>query len=241
MQRLTHWKRRWCWETLQAGGEGDDRGWDGWMVSPTQWTWVWANSGSWWWTGRPGMLRSMGSQRVGHNWTTELNWNIQNISIPKDSRTKYLSYTLLQIFKFRILPLRLHLLPSKTYALEKEMATYSSVLAWRIPGTGEPDGLPSMGSHRVRHDWSDLAAAAAAKHMPIGKCIAVQLKRPKYISISCEIQSGVVYQMYGFLLELRIQADKGTFTLNKYYLHLCTRKWFNSSPVMEGAVSYIVE
>ena len=77
--------------------------------------------------------------------------------------------------------------------------------------------------------------------MPIGKCIAVQLKRPKYISISCEIQSEVVYQMYGFLLELRIQADKGTFTLNKYYLHLCTRKWFNSSPVMEGAVSYIVE
>ena len=57
-----------------AGGEGDDRGWDGWMVSPTQWTWVWANSGSWWWTGRPGMLRFMGSQRVGHDIATELNW-----------------------------------------------------------------------------------------------------------------------------------------------------------------------
>ena len=54
--------------------EGDDRGWDGWMASPTQWTWVWVNSGSWWWTGRPGVLRFMGSQRVGHDWVTELNW-----------------------------------------------------------------------------------------------------------------------------------------------------------------------
>ena len=55
-------------------GEGDDRGWDGWMASPTQWTWVWVNSWSWWWTGRPGVLRFMGSPRVGHDWLTELNW-----------------------------------------------------------------------------------------------------------------------------------------------------------------------
>ena len=54
--------------------EWDDRGWDGWMASPTQWTWVWVNSRSWWWTGRPGMLQSMGLQRVGHDWVTELNW-----------------------------------------------------------------------------------------------------------------------------------------------------------------------
>ena len=59
---------------FKVGGEGDDRGWDGWMASPTQWTWVWISSGSWWWTGRPGMLQSMGSQRVGHDWATELNW-----------------------------------------------------------------------------------------------------------------------------------------------------------------------
>ena len=59
---------------LRAGGEGDDRGWDGWMASLTQWTWVWVDSGSWWWTGRPGVLRFMGSQRVGHDWVTELNW-----------------------------------------------------------------------------------------------------------------------------------------------------------------------
>ena len=71
---LTYWKRPWCWERLKAGGEGDDRGWDGWMASPTQWTWVWVDSGSWWWTGRPGMLRFMGSQRVRHDWVTELNW-----------------------------------------------------------------------------------------------------------------------------------------------------------------------
>ena len=73
-EELTHWKRPWCWEGLEAGGEGDDRGWDGWMASPTQWTWVWVNSGSWWWTGRPGVLWFMGSQRVGHNSVTELNW-----------------------------------------------------------------------------------------------------------------------------------------------------------------------
>ena len=54
--------------------EGDDREWDGWMASPSQWTWVWVNSGSWWWTGKPGVLQSMGSQRIGHDWATELNW-----------------------------------------------------------------------------------------------------------------------------------------------------------------------
>ena len=73
-KQLTHWKRPWFWEGLGAGGEGDDRGWDGWMASPTRWTWVWVNSGSWWWTGRPGMLWFMGSQRVGHDWATELKW-----------------------------------------------------------------------------------------------------------------------------------------------------------------------
>ena len=60
---------------IEAGGEGDDRGWDGWMASPTQWSWVWVSSRSWWWTGRPVMLRFMGSQRVRDDWETELNWN----------------------------------------------------------------------------------------------------------------------------------------------------------------------
>ena len=59
---------------IGAGGEGGDRGWDGWMASLTRWAWIWVNSGSWWWTGRPGVLRFMGLQRVGHDWATELNW-----------------------------------------------------------------------------------------------------------------------------------------------------------------------
>ena len=71
-EELTHWKRPWCWEGLSAGGEGDDRGWDSWMASPTQWARVWVNSGSWWWSGRPGVLRFMRSQRVRHDWATEL-------------------------------------------------------------------------------------------------------------------------------------------------------------------------
>ena len=71
---LTHWKRLWCREGSGAGGKGDDSGWDGCMASLTRWMWVCVNSGSWWWTGSPGMLWFMGSQRVGHDWATELNW-----------------------------------------------------------------------------------------------------------------------------------------------------------------------
>ena len=74
MRRVDSLEKLWCWEGLGAGGEGDDRGWDGWMASLTRRTWVWVNSGSWWWTGRPGVLRFVWSQRVGHDWATELNW-----------------------------------------------------------------------------------------------------------------------------------------------------------------------
>ena len=63
---------------IEGRRKGDDRGWDGWMASPTQWTWVWVDSGSWWWTGRPGVLWLMGSQRVRHDWVTELNWTELN-------------------------------------------------------------------------------------------------------------------------------------------------------------------
>ena len=81
LQYFGHLMRSWligkdsCWEGLGAGGEEDDRGWDGWMASLTRWTWVWVNSRSWWWTGRPGVLRFMGSQRVGHNWANDLIWS----------------------------------------------------------------------------------------------------------------------------------------------------------------------
>jgi len=71
-EELTHLKRPWCWERLKVGGEADDIGWGGWMASPTQWTRIWINSGSWWWTGRPVVLQSMGSQRVRHDRATEL-------------------------------------------------------------------------------------------------------------------------------------------------------------------------
>ena len=73
-KELTLWKRLWFWERLKAGKEGDDKGWDSWMASSTRWTWIWASSGSWRWTGKPGVLQSMGSQSVGHDWVAELNW-----------------------------------------------------------------------------------------------------------------------------------------------------------------------
>ena len=89
-KELTYCKRLQCWEGLGARGEGDDRGWDGWMASLTRWTWVWVNSGSWWWTGRPGVLRFMGLRRVGHDWVTELNWTERkargNNTLPRDIR-----------------------------------------------------------------------------------------------------------------------------------------------------------
>ena len=79
-EELTHWTRPWCWEGLGAGGEGEDRGWDGWMASPTRWAWVWVNSGSLWWTGRPGVLWFMGLQRVGHDWAADLtDWLTENL------------------------------------------------------------------------------------------------------------------------------------------------------------------
>ena len=78
LQTLAIWweelKRPWCVERLKARGEGDNRGWDGWLASLTRWTWVWVNSGSWWWTGKPGVLQCTGLQRVRHDWETELNW-----------------------------------------------------------------------------------------------------------------------------------------------------------------------
>ena len=88
-EQLTHWKRPWFWDGLGAEGEGDDRGWDGWMASPTQWTWVWINSGSWWWTGRPSVLQFMGSQRVGHDWATELTDWPTPVSWPREFHGLY--------------------------------------------------------------------------------------------------------------------------------------------------------
>ena len=163
-------------KTLMLGGIGSRRRgqwrmrW--WMASLTPWTWIWVNSGTWWWTGRPGVLRFMGLQIVGHDWVTELNWTELSMHVEvyrqptpvllpgKSCGWRSLvgyspwgdkSWTRLSNFTFTF-----HFL-----ALEKEMATHSSVLTWRIPGTEEPGGLLPMGSHRVSHDWSDLAATTA--------------------------------------------------------------------------------
>ena len=90
-EELTQWKRPWCWERWKAVGEGDDTGWDGWMASLARWTWVWVNSGSWWWTGRPGVLQSMGPQRARHDWTAELNWWVRkfpNVATLEDYTTR---------------------------------------------------------------------------------------------------------------------------------------------------------
>ena len=81
-------QRLWCWERLRAGREGGNRGWDDWMASLTQCTWVWANSGSWWRTGKPAMLQSMRWQRVGHDWVTEqqqwLEWSYRDSILKRE-------------------------------------------------------------------------------------------------------------------------------------------------------------
>ena len=87
-EELTSWERPWWWERLKEGGEADYRGWDGWMASLTGWTWVCVSSRSWWWTGNPVVLQSMGSQRVGHDWATELKVHY----IHKFNLSKYKNY-----------------------------------------------------------------------------------------------------------------------------------------------------
>ena len=118
---------------VAKGGEGDDRGWDGWMASLTRWMWVSVKSGSWWWTGRPGVLRFVGSQRVRHDWATELNRTekmIKDLPAMQKIWVQYLHWE---------------------DPLEKGMATHSSILAWKTPWTEEPGGLQSMQLHKVRH------------------------------------------------------------------------------------------
>ena len=97
-EEWTHWKRPWWWARLKEGVDRDNRGWDGWMASPTQWTWVWVSSRSWWWTGKPGLLQSMGSQIVRHDW---LNWTElwkTIISSEKTHKHTFFSFPLLYSF-----------------------------------------------------------------------------------------------------------------------------------------------
>ena len=153
-------------ERLRAGGAGDDRGWDGWMASPTQWTWVWENSGSWWWTGRSGVLQFTGSQRDRQDWVTELNWGVtwyvlENLppgsctaqTYPIKYNHRQLSTTiLLRGSLVKNLPaMQETQVPSLGWKnpLEKEMAVHSSILARKIPWTEESGRLQSMGSREL--------------------------------------------------------------------------------------------
>ena len=151
-EELTHWEILWCWERLKAGGDGDDREWDGWMASWTQWTWIWASSGSWWWTGKPSVLQPMGSQKVRHNWAVELNWTATHSS------------TLAWEIWWTEEPGRLQSMWSQR--VRHDWVTSLSLFTfmhWRrkwqptpvfLPGEShwyEPGGLPFMGSHRIRH------------------------------------------------------------------------------------------
>ena len=141
----THLKRPWCWESLKAGGEGDDSGWDGWMASSTQWIWVWAVSGRWWWTRKPGMLQSMGSQRVGHDWATEQ----QQPLLPLCPR----------LFSMSALQIRLWARGEESHrGWDGWMAsltqwTWAWAISWRWWRTRKPGVLHSTGSQNVRHDW----------------------------------------------------------------------------------------
>ena len=143
-EKLTHWKRPWCWEGLGAGGEGGDRGWDGWMSSLTRWAWVWVNSRSWWWTGRPGVLWFMGSQRVRHDWETELNWTKLN---PCSSDGEESACNVRN--------------PGSIPGLGRSpgggLCKPLQWSYWRLPWTEEPGRLQSMGSQRVGHDWAQYS------------------------------------------------------------------------------------
>ena len=170
-KKLTRLKRPWCWERLKVGGEGDDRAWDSQMASLTRWTWVWASYGSWWWTGKPGVLESMGLQRVRHDWATKLNWRGQTqlsrgrwdstwrIGVyGEDSEGKEGGRAALLIEAVVCVcgggfPAGSDGKESACSAedpvwslggenpLEEEMAIHSRILAWKIPWTEEPGGF----------------------------------------------------------------------------------------------------
>ena len=123
----------------------------GWRGSPTQWTWVWASSRIWWWAGKPGFTLSRNLKFVC--------WVSERHSFGS-AKTVLFTHSTNRNSKFHVEQIAIKV-GIYILFLEKEMATHSSVLAWRIPGTGEPGRLPSLGLHRVGHDWSDLAAAAA--------------------------------------------------------------------------------
>ena len=135
-EELTHWKRLWCLEGLGAGGEGDDRGWDGWMASPTGWLWVWVNLGSWWWTGRRSAIHGVAKSRIRLSDWAELSlFNLHTNDYSKYEKNE----------------------TRKIFGEGNGNPLHCSCL--ENPRDGGAWWVLSMGSHRVGHDWSDLAVA----------------------------------------------------------------------------------
>ena len=129
-EELTYLTRPWCWERLKAGGEGAGRGWESWMASLTRWTWVWASSRNWWWTGKPGMLQSMGSQRIRHDWATE----------QEQQLLKFIAKSSLSILGQEELPLA-----GASSSVDKESACNAGDLGsipWSGRSPGEGNGNP---------------------------------------------------------------------------------------------------
>ena len=149
-EELTHWKRLWCWEGLGAGGEGDNRGWDGWMASLTWWTWVWVNSGSWWWTGRPGVLRFVGSQ----TWTrlsdwSDLIWSEQWCWILFNKVEAHITHNLMSFVFFHLIMLSLHKFSQNITFFLSCSATQSCPTLWG-PMDCSPPGCSVHGILQVR-------------------------------------------------------------------------------------------
>ena len=158
MWRVDSLKRLWCWEGLGTGGERDDRGWDGWMVSPTWWTWVWVNSGSWWWTGRPGVLWLTGLQRVGYDWATELtDW----LGLPRWLSGKESTCQGTPEMQVRSLG-RVsgggngHLLQYSCLEISMDRG------AWRATVHGIPKSQTQLSAHSDRRRWSDAVTLATS-------------------------------------------------------------------------------
>ena len=130
---LTHLKRPWCWERLRVG-EGDNRGWDGRMTSPTQQTWLWVDTGSWRRTGRPGVLRFMGSQRVGHDWAAELNWLMCNHQVWAHEKASSLTLKSDYLTNINPQPLTNLIFPSRKQKYQTLLSYISNVFFfnWRI-------------------------------------------------------------------------------------------------------------
>ena len=160
MQRANSLEQPWFWERLKAGGEGDDRGWDCWMASPTWWTWISASSRRWWRTGNPGVLQSMGSQIVRHEWLNNSKkvWGISIIQAKNDSSLILGNRS--EVFPCcsveKNLPAMQEMFvwsPGQEDPLEEGMSTHSSILARKIPWTEEPCGPQSLGLQKSDMIW----------------------------------------------------------------------------------------